>query len=144
MTLEAICWQFRTGSPWRDIPDEFGAWQPIWERHQRWSIDRTHEAMVHAVHATNDVGDDALAALVSIDSTSVPAHQHAAKIHVLVDGTSIRLGNAAGHDRCECSTIPERCDQTARRKEKGSQGGRPPAFDPALYRHRNTVECGFN
>ncbi|AWK76296.1 hypothetical protein CBI38_33105 (plasmid) [Rhodococcus oxybenzonivorans] len=37
-------------------------------------------------------------------------------------------------------TIPERSDQVARRKEKGFRGGRPPAFDPALYRHRNTVE----
>ena len=41
-------------------------------------------------------------------------------------------------------TIPERCDQIARRKAKGSTGGRPPAFDPALYTHRNTVERGFN
>jgi putative transposase len=41
-------------------------------------------------------------------------------------------------------TIPERRDQIARRKRKGSHGGRPPAFDPDLYRHRNTVERGFN
>jgi putative transposase len=41
-------------------------------------------------------------------------------------------------------TIPERRDQIARRKAKGSLGGRPPAFDPATYRHRNTVERGFN
>jgi putative transposase len=78
VTLEAICWRFRTGSPWRDIPDEFGAWQSIWERHKRWSIDGTYEAMFRAVHAVRDVDDEALAALVSIDSTSVRAHQHAA------------------------------------------------------------------
>jgi putative transposase len=41
-------------------------------------------------------------------------------------------------------TIPERSDQIARRKAKGSAGGRPPAFDPGLYRLRNTVERGFN
>jgi transposase len=41
-------------------------------------------------------------------------------------------------------TIPEKSDQIARRKAKGSAGGRPPAFDPALYRERNTVERGFN
>lgn len=41
-------------------------------------------------------------------------------------------------------TIRERSDQIARRKEKGSRGGRPPAFDAVLYRHRNTVERGFN
>lgn len=41
-------------------------------------------------------------------------------------------------------TIPERKDQIARRKAKGSTGGRPPAFDAALYGLRNTVERGFN
>jgi putative transposase len=40
-------------------------------------------------------------------------------------------------------TIPERTDQQKRRKDKGSQGGRPPAFDPEIYAERNTVERGF-
>jgi len=41
-------------------------------------------------------------------------------------------------------TIPERSDQIARRKAKGSAGGRPPAFDADLYGLRNIVERGFN
>lgn len=41
-------------------------------------------------------------------------------------------------------TIPERRDQIAQRKAKGSRGGRPPSFDPGTYRERNTVERGFN
>ncbi|MDT5320482.1 MAG: hypothetical protein QOD88_3004 [Mycobacterium sp.] len=41
-------------------------------------------------------------------------------------------------------TIPQRSDQIARRKAKGSTGGRPPAFDAAVYGLRNTVERGFN
>ncbi len=32
--LEAICWRYRTGSPWRDLPEELGRWhvncQIIW------------------------------------------------------------------------------------------------------------------
>jgi putative transposase len=36
-------------------------------------------------------------------------------------------------------TIPERCDQIMRRKAKGSNGGRPPGFDPTRYRHRNGI-----
>jgi transposase len=39
---------------------------------------------------------------------------------------------------------PERDDQIARRAAKGSQGGRPPAFDPDLYKQRNVVERCFN
>ncbi len=41
-------------------------------------------------------------------------------------------------------TIPEREDQIARRKAKGSSGGRPPAFDPGIYKGRNVVERFFN
>jgi putative transposase len=41
-------------------------------------------------------------------------------------------------------TIPERSDQIQRRKDNGSAGGRPPAFDPVIYKDRNTVERGYN
>ena len=41
-------------------------------------------------------------------------------------------------------TIPERLDQVARRAGKGSAGGRPPDFDPHVYRRRNVVERCFN
>lgn len=40
--------------------------------------------------------------------------------------------------------IPERSDQIAHRKAKGSAGGRPPSFDAGLYRDRNVVERAFN
>jgi hypothetical protein len=51
----------------------------------------------------------------------------------------IRFGPAC--DAFQKHTIPERKDNIARRKTKGSTGGRPPAFDPALYGLRNTVEA---
>lgn len=40
--------------------------------------------------------------------------------------------------------IPERDDQLANRRRRGTKGGRPYAFDPTIYRRRNTVERGFN
>lgn len=43
-----------------------------------------------------------------------------------------------------CFTCPERSDQIAYRKAKGSAGGRPPAFDPDAYKGRNVVERCFN
>jgi putative transposase len=78
LTLEGICWRFRTGSPWRDLPGEFGAWQSVWERHRRWSTDGTYAAMFAAVRAESGDDGESLLKVISVDSTSVRAHQHAA------------------------------------------------------------------
>lgn len=41
------------------------------------------------------------------------------------------------------AVIPEKKDQIATRKKRGSKGGRPPAFDAGVYRNRNVVERSF-
>src|SRR3954447_21297872 len=39
--IEAIAWKYRTGSPWREVPERFGPWQTAYERLTRWSADGT-------------------------------------------------------------------------------------------------------
>ncbi|MEV0366453.1 transposase [Nocardia fusca] len=42
------------------------------------------------------------------------------------------------------ATIAVPADQAGHRLRRGSDGGRPPAFDTVIYRDRNTVERGIN
>lgn len=42
------------------------------------------------------------------------------------------------------AVIPEKTDQAANRKKRGSAGGRPVSFDAERYRDRNTVERCIN
>jgi len=78
LTLEGIIWRYRTGSPWRDVPDHFGAWQSVWERHRRWSDDGTYVRIFAAVRAAAPERDEQLRNLLSVDSTIARAHQHSA------------------------------------------------------------------
>jgi transposase len=40
MVLEGIAWRFRTGTPWRDVPERSGSWNTL---HQRHTAGRTTE-----------------------------------------------------------------------------------------------------
>jgi transposase len=37
MFVEGVLWIARTGSPWRDLPPVFGAWNSVFIRFNRWS-----------------------------------------------------------------------------------------------------------
>jgi len=65
--------------------------------------------------------------------------------HVIADkGYSSKAIRADLRRRGIGHTIPERADQQASRRRRGSRGGRPPAFDKQLYKRRNVVERCFN
>lgn len=53
---------------------------------------------------------------------------------------SSRANRAYLRGRGITAVIPEKTDQAANRRRKGSAGDRPVAFDPQRYRQRNTVE----
>lgn len=75
--VEAIIWKFRTGSPWRDLPERFGPWQTAHYRHDRWSADGTWAKLLQVAQQHADE-TDGLGWVVSVDSSIVRAHQHAA------------------------------------------------------------------
>jgi transposase len=77
MVLNGIVWKFRTGVPWRDVPERYGPWTSLHTRFRRWAADGTFDRMLRAAQAKADAAGD-IDWLVSVDSTIVRAHQHAA------------------------------------------------------------------
>ncbi|MBT2454819.1 IS5 family transposase [Streptomyces sp. ISL-86] len=76
--INGILFRQRTGVPWRDLPARFGKWKTIYERHRRWSADGTWDRILRAVQADADAEGRIDWSMVSVDSTSCRAHQHAA------------------------------------------------------------------
>lgn len=56
--VNGILWILRTGSPWRDLPAEFGPWQTVWRLFDKWNADGTlDEALQRLQAAFIDLGE---------------------------------------------------------------------------------------
>lgn len=75
--LNGIVWMFRTGTARRDVPERYGPWATLHTRFRGWAVGGTFERMLRAAQARADAAGD-IDWLVSVDSTVVRAHQHAA------------------------------------------------------------------
>jgi len=70
--VEAVPVRFRTGSPWRDIPERFGRWGSVSRRFRRWVLSGVPERIFNALSEDFDPG------WVSGGGTVVQAHRKAA------------------------------------------------------------------
>ncbi|MGW8801151.1 IS5 family transposase [Streptomyces sp. NPDC055775] len=75
--IDGILHRVRTGVQWRDLPKRFGPWKTVYERHRLWSADGTWERLLQQVQAEADAAGE-IGWDISVDSTIVRAHQHAA------------------------------------------------------------------
>jgi transposase len=119
--INGILFRQRTGVPWRGLPARFGKWQTVYERHRRWSADGTWDKIYAAVLADADAEGRIDWSMVSVDSTTCRAHQHAAgarKKPPRVPGKGARPGSTAptrdsdapGAASPARSTSPEKAD----------------------------------
>lgn len=74
--VNGVLWRTRTGSPWRDLPESYGCWKTVYNRHRRWSADGTWARVLSELQRGCDLAEEKW--VVAIDSTVVRAHHHAA------------------------------------------------------------------
>jgi putative transposase len=70
--VDAVLWVLRTGSPWRDLPEEFGNWNSVFQRFRRWAKKGVWAKLFNALVEDPDFEH------LMIDATVIRAHQHAA------------------------------------------------------------------
>ncbi|MGC0328159.1 transposase [Streptomyces sp. SAI-170] len=75
--INGVLYRVRTGVQWRDLPERFGPWETVYKRHRRWSADGTWKMLLSRIQAAQDAAGQ-IDWEVSVDSTAVRAHQHAA------------------------------------------------------------------
>ncbi len=70
--LNGILWRFRTGSPWRDIPERYGPHTTCYNQFVRWGKAGVWKVILDAISEAYD------GSVVMIDSSSMRVHQHGA------------------------------------------------------------------
>src|SRR5438552_7269990 len=76
--INGILWVLRTGAPWRDMPERYGKWKTCHDRLLRWRRQGIWEQVLQALPGEAEAVGAVVWTVVSIDGTSVRAHQHAA------------------------------------------------------------------
>ncbi|MCW2877140.1 MAG: hypothetical protein JWQ95_1240 [Sphaerisporangium sp.] len=86
--FNGVMWRFRTGSPWRDLPAEYGPWSTVYDRFRLWATADVFEQLMQAMIAEAAARGQADLDMVSVDSTTARAHHHAAGM--VLDGELIK------------------------------------------------------
>ena len=68
--LEAVLWIVRTGSPWRDLPIQFGNWNTVFKRYRDWVKADVFQRLFDAVSEEPDME------YAMVDATIVKVHRH--------------------------------------------------------------------
>jgi transposase len=66
--IDAVLYVAKTGCGWRQLPPEYGKWNSVWRRFNRFSESNIWEKVFNDLKSKNEE-------IVAIDSTSIIVHQ---------------------------------------------------------------------
>jgi transposase len=72
LMFNAMLWMARSGAGWEDLPERYGPWKTVYSRFCKWRDDGTLLTIFQALNSEADMEN------LSLDSTSIKAHQHSA------------------------------------------------------------------
>ena len=138
IVINGILWILKTGSPWRDLPDEFGKWQTVYARFRRWICDDLWRRIYRTLLTRVDALEKIDRSLWCVDGSVVRAHRcasgmmeqseendgfvalgrsrggYSTKMHVLCDGRGTLLGiTLTGGQRNESTEFDNLIDHCA-------------------------------
>lgn len=87
--MEAVLWIARVGAPWRDLPEDFGNWNSVFQRFRRWTLKGVFARIFEILSGDPDFE------YAMIDGTIVRVHQHGTGAK---GGPKIRPSAAHGAD----------------------------------------------
>ena len=73
--INAIVWVARTGSPWRELPEEYGPHTTAYNNFRKWTDDGTIGRIFAKVSPKSEETTE-----IQLDGTYVKAHQHSAGV----------------------------------------------------------------
>jgi transposase len=122
--FNAVMWRFRTGSPWRDVPAEYGPWSTVYDRFRSWAKTGVFQRLMDAMIAEAAARGQVDLALVSVDSTTARAHHHAAGMVVdpeLLEELEKAVGEEKGLHAAGTQVAPTDPDSTQTQTQTGPE-----------------------
>ena len=105
LVLDGIFWIARAGSPWRDLPEEFGKWSSVYRQFRRWTLAGLWDGILEALNASGLAPD----ALQMIDSTVVRAHHQAAGAKGGLRDRVLAVREVASRQRSTSASMAQAC-----------------------------------
>jgi transposase len=137
--IDGVRWRVRVGAPWRDVPERYGPWQSVYSFFRRWQLSGVWAKLVTALQARADARG-LITWDVSVDSTIVRSHQHAAgarrDLVVLGEPADHALGRSRGGWTTKLHLACEQGRKLMSLVLTGGQRGDSPQFITVLERVR--------